>query len=803
LTAIGEDTMALISQSIPNIVNGVSQQPPAYRLVTQGEIQENGLSSVVDGLSKRPSSENIAFLADIDTVDSAFIHTARRDESEAYNIIVYDNEGVGVIKVFDQAGVEKTVTVEDTSAQTYINSLDNPKENLAAVSIADFTYILNKNQVVAMDTATSAIRYPDGIVYIKDVDYSSTFSITITKGSTSRYLAFKTKSATQDSTAAVHLAESGASTDVIANHFYDFFRNSFSTSTYYEGYSYSSAGLPANMGVSLIGSVIYFYNTNGDTTDFTIDTNDSFGGEHVKPYKDKTASFTKLPPMAPEDFKILINGDNEKGQDDYWVKYSENVWEETIAPSTAYLLDAATLPMTLRKDETGNFHLEETVWAERKAGDETTNPDPSFIDYTLSDIFFYKDRLGFLSDENVIFSRSGSFEAYDFFRKTTLTIVDSDPIDVAVSSNKVSLLKHAVPFSDSLLLFSELTQFKVRSDTILTPETINISNTTEFEASLTAKPQAIGKFVYFASRRGEFGSLWEYFIDTDTDANDAIEVTSHIPSYIEGEVFNIQASSNDNTLIVQSEGDRNSVYIYRFYWAGNDKVQSAWSKWTFSGEVLNCEFNKSELNLLVNHTDGIYLEKIRFTEDEAKAYTSGFSIHLDRRFILTEVGQTAPYTDENIVYVTDRGQIIEAAYVQDALAEGTVVFGGLSYTFRYRFSEPFMKNNNQPVLAGSLRIKNYSIYYSNTAFFKVKIIPLSRIASGEEEFSYDKVFNGRVIGLLSNALDSSPTETGLFRASVLARSSAVAIELENDSHFPSIFQGVDWEADYTIRSQRV
>ena len=49
--------MALVSKSIPNLINGVSQQPPALRLPTQGETQENGLSDVVDGLKKRPPTK--------------------------------------------------------------------------------------------------------------------------------------------------------------------------------------------------------------------------------------------------------------------------------------------------------------------------------------------------------------------------------------------------------------------------------------------------------------------------------------------------------------------------------------------------------------------------------------------------------------------------------------------------------------------------------------------------------------------------------------------------------------------------
>ena len=44
--------MGLINHSIPNLINGVSQQPETLRLGSQGEVQENGLSSVVEGLRK-------------------------------------------------------------------------------------------------------------------------------------------------------------------------------------------------------------------------------------------------------------------------------------------------------------------------------------------------------------------------------------------------------------------------------------------------------------------------------------------------------------------------------------------------------------------------------------------------------------------------------------------------------------------------------------------------------------------------------------------------------------------------------
>ncbi len=44
--------MPLINHSIPNLVNGVSQQAETLRLGSQGESQINGFSSVVEGLKK-------------------------------------------------------------------------------------------------------------------------------------------------------------------------------------------------------------------------------------------------------------------------------------------------------------------------------------------------------------------------------------------------------------------------------------------------------------------------------------------------------------------------------------------------------------------------------------------------------------------------------------------------------------------------------------------------------------------------------------------------------------------------------
>ncbi len=47
----------LVSDSVPSLINGVSQQPPSLRLPSQVGEQINAHSSEVDGLRKRPPLE--------------------------------------------------------------------------------------------------------------------------------------------------------------------------------------------------------------------------------------------------------------------------------------------------------------------------------------------------------------------------------------------------------------------------------------------------------------------------------------------------------------------------------------------------------------------------------------------------------------------------------------------------------------------------------------------------------------------------------------------------------------------------
>ena len=766
--------MALISASIPNLINGVSQQPPSLRLNTQAELQENGLSTVVNGLEKRPATQHIATLANVPAnIDSGFIHTIRRDESEFYTLIITS----GSLKVYDAVGVEQTVTSTPATAINYLSGLTDPSTQISATTIADYTFIVNKTKVVAKDTSNlTPARPEEAMFYCKQGDYKTDFTIKVIYNGTT----YTSTKQTLDSSNAANQA------DVRTNKIMSDLE--------------SGLTLPAGFTKEMLDNVLYIKRDDGAA--FDVEATDSRGDTFLLAFKGQTSDFKKLPPKGKEGFLVEVVGDNNKNQDNYYVQFQDPdgngqlVWKEVAAPSIEKQFDVTTMPHQLIRNANGTFTFQPASWSERKAGDDDTNPFPSFVGYKLNDLFFHRNRLGFLSEENVIMSEVGSF--FNFFQNTVLTLVDSAPIDVSVSNNQVSILKHAVPFSEQLLLFSDLTQFKMSADDLLAPDTVSIDVTTQFEASLRSKPVGAGKYVFFSTKRGSFSGVREYFVDVNAETNDAADVTAHVPDYISGEIIKLSASSNEDMLACLTSTNKTTIYVYKYYWSGQEKLQSSWSSWVFGGEVLNLDFNKSEIYMIIKRGSTVCLEKIDLSVDTSvTVMDNSHPVLLDRRVKLNTGGTTTlPYTDSNAIYVRQDGQTIPASDLASTLAAGKVVYAGIPYTFKYKFSEQVIKNNDSPVTIGRLQLRNWNIVFNDSGFFKAKVTPLRRTTN-------ITTFTGRNLGSVNNVIGTVSIDSGTFSFPVLSNSTAVDIELENDSFLPSTFQSAEWEGFYHERSRRI
>ncbi len=163
--------MPLINHAIPNLINGTSQQSSNLRLASQAESQINGVSSVVEGLKKRPPTEFIKRIS-TSTLSNPFIHTINRDASERYIVVITS----GSIDVYGIDGTQ--YTVNEPSGTTYLVDSD-PKSAFKAITIADYTFIINKNTTTGMLSSPTGSR-PYEAVYsvLQGVDQTE-YNLTI------------------------------------------------------------------------------------------------------------------------------------------------------------------------------------------------------------------------------------------------------------------------------------------------------------------------------------------------------------------------------------------------------------------------------------------------------------------------------------------------------------------------------------------------------------------------------------------------------------------------------------------------
>ena len=785
--------MPLINTSLPNLIQGVSQQPDATRFAGQCETQENALSSVAEGLKKRPNTRHVAKLLSTAIDNNSFVHFINRDDEEKYVVI---HTGSTLEAWNTVTGVKCSITdadavaPEDSSYSTnnYLTTT-NPREDIKALTVADNTFIVNKNVSVGISQTKTPSLDRKGFVYIAQGDYKKNYQVTIggnVAGDVSANQAifnvvvesyyhgsgwhrFRIGSVTVVSEG----SDYAATTPTLLNVSIDFgllgttsprsYKNlttnpvinavfvddgtgngtkkiesvvivdkgkfashdqsetGASFSADYNGlvvltaqgdtatginHTFSTVGTSSNANdaatdniatslfngtyapstfagaIPMIGSdatnpiftdadpaltptregntiIIQHNRTSGD---FTLETTDGLGGEGIKAVYKRVNSLVDLPVKAPNNFVIEIVGDADLDQDNYWVKFATNsgsdfgegAWEETYAPDISDGFDAADMPMSIRSVDLNRLEVSTLDFKKRRAGDTTSNPDPSFVGKTIEDVIFFQNRLGFITEDSVVFSEAGEF--FNFYKTTVSTLLDTAPIDVTVSTTKVTKLSSGLVFQENLMLFADNVQFVMKGGETFTPRTVSVSASTNFSLEEETKPILLGSYVYFPFTRGAFTGMRELAVKNNTETYDAVEITEHVPAYIPNNIIAMKGTTSENILALLSANDRSSLYIYNYFWSNDQKVISAWSKFTFTGSVHGMEFIDSVLYLVISNNGETNLVKMPiesgledtnapFIAASVSPTSLGYVTHLDTRLETTISAVKTPFAD--------------------------------------------------------------------------------------------------------------------------------------------------------------
>ena len=120
--------MASVTQLVPTLTGGVSQQPDELKVPGQVNVANNVLPDVTHGLLKRPGGKLIASLSDgtnNSTTNGRWFHYYR-DEDEQYIGQVSRTGDINMWKCSD--GSEMTVTYTPAQATALTNYLVNSNE---------------------------------------------------------------------------------------------------------------------------------------------------------------------------------------------------------------------------------------------------------------------------------------------------------------------------------------------------------------------------------------------------------------------------------------------------------------------------------------------------------------------------------------------------------------------------------------------------------------------------------------------------------------------------------------------------
>jgi len=872
--------MPQISTTIQNLLNGVSQQADSQRFPSQAQEQINGFSSPAKGLLKRNPTKYVAKVFNSVPTD-VFSQALNRDSSERYMVTVRATAKQTITSVSDSTDkitlnahgfvngdelrfygddladglnvttrfyvINKTtndfevsltsggsaVNIVDAGTGTQQMSLDpisvydlinktekavtttnsadylvttTPSTVLKATSIADYSFMLNNSVTVAMDSSLTTDTRHKGYVYIKQGDYGTDYTITV------------------DGTASTHTTPDGSSTS---------HREQIDTA-YIAGNLRNKLILISGLTITWIGSTIEIKKTDGSEFELTI--TDSLGNGAMGAIKNDADAFTDLPIFCRDGQRVQVKGDVENNDDDYYVKFTADAplnhpfgrgkWSEAAAPNIKYKLDASTFCHTLIRESSGDFTFKQATWGERLAGDETTGSDPSFVGSTIKNIVLFRDRLGFLSGENISLSETGEY--FNFFRTTVTQLLGTDPVDVRASHNKVSNLYSAVPFSRNLLLFSDKTQFMLTGGDVLTPASVSISQETEFEAATDADPIVSGHSCYFPFSRGDFSGVMEYFISPDVEQMSGDDATAHIPKYISGNITKLTANSVEPVVAVSASGFTNGIYVYRYLNRGRDKLQASWSKFEFDtgSTVENIDFIGKDLYIVVSRASGLYIESLSFKEAEADTNADYVTL-LDRRVqesdctvsydatvqkttvvlpyvsygtaeLSTRADGSSEEAGQRLVPLTQSG----ATLTLDGDLSSRKFWAGDKYTFTYTLNKPYLKmaaesSGKSKTAIGRFQVRNGIVTFDDSSTFSVSVTPDNRSTN---TYTFDsKTLNSSGFTLGGPQV----LKDGSFKFPVRSRGDRVNIEITNDTPYPCALLTVEYEATYYTRFQQV
>ena len=271
--------------------------------------------------------------------------------------------------------------------------------------------------------------------------------------------------------------------------------------------------------------------------------------------------------------------------------------DKVRTPGKRTSIDKYRMPQIIfsetREDEDLSYYATPVEWDRRQSGDEESNRGPGIFynpsddkpkESKISAMAFYRDRLFLANEDTIIASRAGDWD--NFFLSNPDNIINSDPLDLMISSNNYTPITYLIPFRDFLFVgTSGNTQYEMTgSNNIISPLTAEFAPTAFYPMMPDVPPVPMNNNLFFYSK----GQLFIYFGQRDLATEQAFEVSKHVPNYLPDKLDANASSSFGSMLFGLKKGvdstSPSKIYCYRNQIAGEKVVQNAFFDWTFFSE---------------------------------------------------------------------------------------------------------------------------------------------------------------------------------------------------------------------------
>ncbi len=584
--------MPAVTQQIPNFLGGVSRQTDDKKLINQLTECVNGYPDPTFGLLKRPGMKHTNVLKKAD--GTAFTKAELADAAWFFIDRATAGSYIGAIKgtnLYVWTADEGTFCTVTNNGTGYLTG--TKQDDYHFRSIQDTTIITNKTVVVTAQAPAAFVANAQGTLKLLSLTDGDVCKVTF-KGTSSGTEHVATATAQSNGTFTSFLTGTHATHDLLGAIKTLLEARHTASDTEFDGKWYiNSYANSITIRRTTESNAVVVDQEPGSGVTYKYFSMTATGGpanNTLEASQDDVTDVSELPLQSFHDHTLrILNSDTQ--DDDYYLKYvaadgvgGKGYWQETRARDTSPGITSSTMPHELSNTGATTFAFGPIGYKQRLTGDINTNPHPSFVAKKISSTFFYNNRFGVLAEDNVILGVAN--DSYNFFSKSALTQIASDPIDLNVSSVRPVTLSEVLPSPQGLLLFSERQQFQLYATDagVLTPTSAVIRSLSNYEMATNVQPVDIGTTMAFVSRVPGYSKLFTMALRDIEQTPVVIDISKAVLEWIPDTIDDLTVSP-PNSVVMMVDRDTKYLYLYRFYNNGSEDLFQAWVKWELPGTI--------------------------------------------------------------------------------------------------------------------------------------------------------------------------------------------------------------------------